>query len=105
MHDWWQVSALKKAFKSWLTMTLVVRSAGDPMRLVRAVAEVDRNLPIFNIKGTGLTRTSATHVHDASPIGYGGKFIRRIRSWNLSSDRRLSISGFTFRKNNQNERS
>ncbi|PYT27494.1 MAG: hypothetical protein DMG57_18115, partial [Acidobacteria bacterium] len=40
--------------KSRLTMTFVVRSAGDPLRLVpalrAAVAEVDRNLPIFNIK-------------------------------------------------------
>src|SRR5580704_13532044 len=37
-----------------LSMTFVVRSAGDPLRLVpalpAAVAEVDRNLPIFNIK-------------------------------------------------------
>src|SRR5437667_12612322 len=37
-----------------LTMTFVVRSAGDPMRLVpafrAAVAGVDRNLPISDIK-------------------------------------------------------
>ncbi len=37
-----------------LTMTFVVRSAGDPLRLVPALraatAEVDRNSPIFNIK-------------------------------------------------------
>jgi putative ABC transport system permease protein len=40
--------------ESRLTMTFVVRSAGDALRLVptlrTAVAEVDRNLPIFNIK-------------------------------------------------------
>jgi len=40
--------------ESQLAMTFVVRSAGDPLRLVpalrAAVAEVDRNLPIFNIK-------------------------------------------------------
>jgi len=40
--------------ESRLTMTFVVRSAGDPLRLVpalrAAVAEMDRNLPIFNIK-------------------------------------------------------
>jgi putative ABC transport system permease protein len=40
--------------ESRLSMTFVVRSAGDPLRLVpalrTAVAEVDRNLPIFNMK-------------------------------------------------------
>jgi putative ABC transport system permease protein len=40
--------------ESRLTMTFVVRCAGDPFQLVptlrAAVADVDRNLPIFNIK-------------------------------------------------------
>ncbi len=40
--------------ESRLTMTFVVRAAADPMRLVpalrTAVADVDRNLPIFKIK-------------------------------------------------------
>ncbi len=38
-------------------------------------------------------------------FGYGGKFIRRIRSWNRGSERKLSIFGSTFRKAIQNERS
>ena len=40
--------------ESQLAMTFVVRSTGNPLRLVlalrAAVAEVDRNLPIFNVK-------------------------------------------------------